>query len=96
MSEYKYQFTSNFEKKSSKLFKKNSTLRKRFYKTLFQILKNPFYKGLRTHRVNTPKWGEVYSSRVTGDLRILWDFIEDNLIILIIDIGGHEGSRSIY
>lgn len=96
MSEYKYQFTNNFEKKSSKLFKKSNKLRKRFFKTLFQILEEPFYKGLKTHKVNSPKWGEVYSSRITNDLRVLWDFAGNGLIILVIDIGGHEGSKSVY
>ena len=96
MSGYKYQFSKNFERKSSKLFKKDKSLRKRFYKTLRKILDNPFYKGLRTHKVNTPKWGQAYSSKVTGDIRILWDFKGNDLIILIIDIGGHEGSTGVY
>lgn len=96
MSKYKYRFTKNFERKSSKLFKKNNSLRKKFHSTLLMILEEPFYKGLRTHKVNTAKWGKVYSSRITKDLRVLWDFIDDNLVILIIDIGGHEGSKNIY
>ena len=96
MFEYKYQFTRNFERKSSKLFKMNNSLRKKFHKTFLKILEEPFYKGLRTHKVDTPKWGKVYSSRITKDIRVLWDFAHNDLIILIIDIGGHEGSKSAY
>jgi mRNA-degrading endonuclease YafQ of YafQ-DinJ toxin-antitoxin module len=96
MSKYKYNFTKNFERKSSKLFKKNQALRKRFYKTLYKILKDPFYKGLKTHKVNSSKWGEIYSSRITKDLRVLWDFSQNELIIIVIDIGGHEGSKAVY
>jgi mRNA-degrading endonuclease RelE of RelBE toxin-antitoxin system len=96
MSKYKYQFTKNFERKSSKIFKKNNSLRKKFFQTLSTILGDPFYNSLRTHKVNTSKWGKVYSSRITKDLRVLWDFIDDDLVILIIDIGGHEGSKSVY
>ena len=96
MSKYEYQFTKIFERKSSRIFKKDDSLRKKFYKTLYKILREPFYKSLRTHKINSPKWGYVYSSRVTGDIRILWDFVDDNFIILVIDIGGHSGSKRVY
>jgi mRNA-degrading endonuclease RelE of RelBE toxin-antitoxin system len=96
MSVYKYEFTKNFERKSSKLFQKDNSMRKRFYKTLKKVLNDPFYKGLRTYKVNTSKWGQIYSSRITGDIRVLWDFSENKLKILIIDIGGHEGSKAVY
>jgi mRNA-degrading endonuclease YafQ of YafQ-DinJ toxin-antitoxin module len=46
--------------------------------------------------VISPKWGEIYSSRITKDLRVLWDFSENRLVIIIIDIGGHEGSKAVY
>jgi mRNA-degrading endonuclease RelE of RelBE toxin-antitoxin system len=91
MSVYKYEFTKNFERKSSKLFQKDNSMRKRFYKTLKKVLNDPFYKGLRTYKVNTSN-----SSRITGDIRVLWDFSENKLKILIIDIGGHEGSKAVY
>jgi mRNA-degrading endonuclease YafQ of YafQ-DinJ toxin-antitoxin module len=63
---------------------------------LYKILKDPFYKGLKTHKVNSSKWGEIYSSRITKDLRVLWDFSQNELIIIIVDIGGHEGSKAAY
>ena len=93
---YSIRITKNLNKKIRKLIKGDKRLDSRLRK-VFKFLKiDPFYKGLRTHKVNTSKWGEVYSSRVTGDLRILWDFVEEELVILIIDIGGHEGSKSVY
>jgi len=93
---YSLNTTSRVDKEISKVVKKDKKLDNRFRKVFRQVEVDPFYKGLRTHKVKTSKWGEVYSSKITGDLRILWDFVEDNLIILIIDIGGHEGSRSVY
>jgi mRNA-degrading endonuclease YafQ of YafQ-DinJ toxin-antitoxin module len=67
-----------------------------YLKVLSNLIENPFLYSLGTHRVNTPKWGRVYSSRVTKDIRIIWDFKDKKLIILVLDIGGHEGSKSVY
>ena len=64
---------------------------------IIKLSQDPFYKGLRTHKVNTKKLGLKYSSRVDGDLRIIWSFDSNkNLIIHLLDIGGHSGNRSVY
>ena len=64
---------------------------------IIKLSQDPFYKGLRTHKVNTKKLGLKYSSRVDGDLRIIWSFDSNkNLIIDLLDIGGHSGNRSVY
>jgi mRNA-degrading endonuclease YafQ of YafQ-DinJ toxin-antitoxin module len=93
---YSLNTSSRVDKKIQKLIKGDKKLDKRLRKVFRQLEVNPFYKGLKTHRVYTPKWEEAYSSRVTGDLRLIWYLYEDNLLILIIDIGGHEGSKSVY
>jgi mRNA-degrading endonuclease YafQ of YafQ-DinJ toxin-antitoxin module len=98
MNQPKYELstTKRLDKKVRKIIKKNKKLDKRLRKVFKQLKEDPFYKGLKTHKVNSPKWGELYSSRITKDLRVLWDFSENELIIIVIDIGGHEGSKAVY
>lgn len=56
-----------------------------------------FDKRLITHKVGTKNLGKRYSSRVDGDLRLIWDFDEnDRLILLLLDIGGHSGAKKVY
>ena len=98
MKERKYLIntTKRVDKKIQKIIRNDKKLDKRLRKVFRQLEMDPFYKGLKTHKVNTPKWEMAYSSRVTGDLRLLWYLYQNNLLILIIDIGGHEGSKSVY
>ena len=93
---YELQTTSNFRKKYIKLAEKNKKLQNSVQKTLDLLRLNPKYKSLKTHKVFLSQYGEVYSSFVTGDIRIIWIQVENNLIILLLDIGGHSGSKGIY
>lgn len=93
---YELQTTSNFRKRYKKLAEKNKKLQNSVQKTLELLRVNPKYKSLRTHKVFLSQYGEVYSSFVTGDIRIIWMQVENKLIILLLDIGGHSGSKSIY
>ncbi len=63
---------------------------------LLQLIKDPWHMPLKTHKVNTPKWGEAYSSRIAGDIRILWRQLNSELVLMLIDIGGHSGSKAVY
>lgn len=77
MKEYKLTTTTLFERNSKKLVKKNPNLKPEI-KEILKLLKTaPFHRSLRTHQVNLPTFGKVWSSRVTknqlsGDLRLLW------------------------
>lgn len=93
---YELQTTSNFRKKYIKLAEKNKKLQDSFQKTLELLRTNPKYKSLKTHKVFLSQYGEVYSSFVTGDVRIIWMRVENKLVILLLDIGGHSGSKSVY
>lgn len=93
---YELQTTSNFRRKYIKLAEKNKKLQKSVQKTLDLLRVNPKYKSLKTHKVFLSQYGEVYSSFVTGDIRIIWMQIENKLIILLLDIGRHSGSKSVY
>ncbi|MFW6283344.1 MAG: hypothetical protein ACOC1P_04805 [Minisyncoccales bacterium] len=58
--------------------------------------KNPFYPSLKSHKVNIKK-GFVFSSKITSDVRIIWDYHNKKANILdILDIGGYEGKDKVY
>lgn len=88
---------NSFHKGYKKLTKGNSKLQKQFAKALKLIEKNPFYPSLKTHKVDTKNYTKVYSSSVNGDVRIIWNFDEDNnLVILLLETGTHSGANQIY
>lgn len=52
---------------------------------------DPFHQSLKTHSVNISSLGEAWSSRVSGDLRLIWQFDEnDKLVILALRLQGHD------
>ena len=93
---YDIQTTSRFRNRYKKLTGKNKKLESLILKTLKLLKTDPSYKSLRTHKVFISSFGEVYSSYVTGDLRIIWMWVESKLIILLLDIGGHSGGSGVY
>ena len=95
MVKYQIRTINNFDRKYSKLIKKVNIL-KQIRKTVNQLERDPFHKALRTHKVNTATFGKRYASFVTGDIRIIWDFVDENTIIVILTIGGHEGKNAVY
>lgn len=94
---YVLHFASSFGSTYKQLIKNNQDFEKRAER-VFRLLKNdPFYPSLRSHKVNTRHFGEKWSSWITGDLRIIWDFDETRkLIILIYAITKHSGSHKEY
>ena len=58
---------------------------------------DPFYPSLKSHKVNTRNFGQKWSSWITGDLRIIWDFDEvTKQIILLFAVTKHSGSHKEY
>lgn len=91
--------TQYARKKSAKLLKKNPQLTKVIDQAFEKLKNNPFDFGLHTHKVNSKNFGLKFSSRINGDLRFIWDFNDQTQeieIIEILDIGGHDGSSSVY
>lgn len=87
--------TKNFVRKYKKLIKNNPILEVQILKVLKQLRKDPFYSGLKSHKLKGID--NLYSSWVNGDIRILWDFDDsNNLVLLLIDIGGHSGTKGVY
>lgn len=83
-------------KKYSKLTSKDSRLKDILRPVLNKLQLDPFYPGLRTHKVNSKRYGVKRSSRVTGDIRIIWEFYNSKIYIHLLDIGGHSGSGKVY
>ncbi len=92
MTIYKIRYTSFFSRQYRKLISKNSRLEKRIDKTVEILKKDPQYSGIHSHKVDFDKeLGNIYSSRVTGDIRILWAYDKKfNIVIVLLDIGTHD------
>ncbi len=96
---FELRFNKYFLKKIGKITKNNKPLEVKLDR-VFEILAiNPHYASLKTHKVNSKRFDEKYSSSVTGDLRIIWDFDKTTKAIEIIevfDLGGHSDKGSVY
>ena len=93
---YKLILTKPFVKRFNKLSKSNSILKKKIDEVLRIMATGPFARSLRTHKVNSANYDVAWSSRITRDIRLIWDFADSNLIILLLDIGGHSGGGKVY
>jgi len=93
---HKLKETAQFIRKYKKLISKDETLKNRVLKTLEALRNNPWYKGLKTHKIYSKNYEKVYSTFVTSDMRIVWALYNNELIILLLDIGGHSGKDSVY
>lgn len=94
---YHFTFTKIFQKKYKKMIKKNKSLEKIVDSTLEIIRENPHSSSLCSHKVESKNFGKKWSSRVTNDIRIIWDFSEIQVnIIDILDMGGRSGGEKVY
>ena len=97
INRYKIRTTSSFDRRFKKFSKKNLSLKDDIWEILDKLSINPHDKSLKTHKVNSKMFNNVYSSRVNGSLRIIWGFDNKNSIVInIYDLGGHEGSTKVY
>lgn len=94
---YKLRATLSYKNTFNKLAQNDEALKKRVMVSLFKLVKNPKHPSLHSHKVGTVLYGQRWSSSVTGDIRIIWDYdSETRLIILLLDIGGHSGTHKVY
>jgi len=81
----------------AKLVLKDHDLEAKIEKVLDGLVVDPQSPQLRSHKVTTKHGIKAYSSRVTGDPRIIWDYNQSDILILdLLDIGGHSGSKGVY
>jgi mRNA-degrading endonuclease YafQ of YafQ-DinJ toxin-antitoxin module len=96
MKIYEFTITKEFERSYKKYIKGDVGLKKIIDQKIIILTENPFSSSLKTHKVNTRNYGIRYSSRVTGDLRIIWDFFDNRTTIIALTIGGHSGNKKVY
>ena len=89
--------TATFAATREKIAGDNETLNKRIKVTLQKLALNPAHPSLQSHKVNTRNYGIRWSSWVTGDFRIIWDYDgEQRLVLIVLDIGTHSGADKLY
>lgn len=94
---YELHFTKTFAPSYQALIKGNKELEQRTEKALRLLKSDPAYPSLKSHKVDTKNFGKKWSSWITSDLRIIWDFEEEKkLIILLFTIAKHSGSHREY
>ena len=95
MNKYQLSPQSRYVRDWKHVCKNNRVLSEKICKVHEKLGTNPFLKGLGTHKVSTVIGENRYSTRVTGDLRIIWEF-DNNTVIILLALGGHSGSRKVY
>ena len=75
------------KRKYRKLIKKNLQLGKKLDKALEMFIKNSSCKSLRLHKLSSKKM-EVWSITVEGNLRIIFQYVDEG--IYITNIGSHD------
>lgn len=89
--------TATFTATREKIVGSNQTLNKQIKTTLQKLALNPSHPSLQSHKVNTRSFGIKWSSWVTGDLRIIWDYDSNQrLVLILLDIGTHSGTHKVY
>ena len=94
-SNFALHHTSEYERDFKKIVRKDKLLASKVLDVSEKLSVNPFSVGLRTHMVRISSLGRVYSSRVSGDIRILWT-LEEDYTVLLHRIGGHSGGSKVY
>lgn len=79
-----------YDKKFLKAFEKLSTThKKQTIAALEKFQQDPFYPSLHNHSLSGFLTGKRAIS-VNADIRIIFSLKDDYLIILLLDVGGHE------
>jgi len=79
-------YHKHFKKNLKKLDKK---LRKRVYEKTALFLKNPFDEQLQNHALQGPLQGKR-AIKVTGDYRIIFEEIDNYILVIMLDVGTHN------
>ena len=95
-NKYHLEFTKKAARKYKKLTTNNNQLQQKVQEILKVLVDNPFHSKLKSHKVQISNYGIVYSSNITKDIRIIWDFEKEKVTIILLDIGGHSGSKGVY
>ncbi len=90
-------FLEGFEKSFKKVIQKDKILIKKFFKVIELLSKDPHYPSLKSHKVDTIGYDDVWASSVSGDVRIIWFYDEnEQLVINCLKLGTHGGGNQVY
>jgi mRNA-degrading endonuclease YafQ of YafQ-DinJ toxin-antitoxin module len=91
-------FSKSVDKTIKKYFVKNEQLMKKLGKALETLSLDPKHNSLNSHKVDTKNNFEVWSSWITGDWRIIWQYNEvtNEAVIICLELGTHSGKSGIY
>lgn len=84
-----------FARELEGLLKKQPELDEQVRSVLTLLEANPRDPRLKSHKATDSDGNSVFSIKVTGDIRIAWDYGEAGVIDLL-RIGGHSGSKKVY
>lgn len=84
--------TPGFKRQFKRLVKNNRLLQRKIDQVSLLLQSDPFAPSLKSHRVGADEiYNDIWSSRITKNIRIIWTFDEyENLVIIFIRIGGHD------
>jgi len=82
-------FAEGFEKKAVRFFKKHKDLYPQYKKTLEILSRDPYHPSLRLHKLRG-KLSNFYSVSINMKYRVVLDFIIQDDMIILIDIGSHS------
>jgi len=82
-------FAEGFEKKAVRFFKKHKDLYPQYKKTLEILSRDPYHPSLRLHKLRG-KLSNFYSVSINMKYRVVLDFIIQDDVIILIDIGSHS------
>jgi mRNA-degrading endonuclease YafQ of YafQ-DinJ toxin-antitoxin module len=95
---FEIKYTLTYLKIYKKYIQNNQKLVTSINKTLQTLSQNPFDKSLKSHKVDTRRNKDVWSSSISGDWRLIWVFDEESKVatIICLELGTHSGSNQIY
>ena len=82
-------FAEGYEKKAVRFFKKHKDLYPQYKKTLEILSRDPYHPSLRLHKLRG-KLSNFYSVSINMKYRVVLDFIIQDDVIILIDIGSHS------
>ncbi len=93
---YTLRLKAKFARKLNQLIAADPALSAKFSGVMSQLQLNPRSPILKSHKVRATDGRLAFSSYVTKDLRILWDYADTSGVLDLLDVGGHSGSRKVY
>ncbi len=82
-------FAEGYEKKAVKFFKKHKDIYSQYKKTIEILSQNPQHPSLRLHKLQG-KLSAYHSISINMKYRVVIDFIIQNDVIILVDIGSHN------